>query len=210
MRLALIGKPGSGKTVQAEIVAKEFGLPMIAVGEELRRLERSRTALGAKIRHYIDRGLLVPNEIVLGIVRARLAKRDCAAGFVFDGFPRNLGEARALARVVPVDAIIDVVVPDSEIVRRLSARRECVCGEVYNMLTKRPKRNELCDRCGRRLYVRPDDRPAVIRRRLAVYRLKTAPLLNYYRKQGLLIKVDGRGKIKEVAKRIITALKRLR
>jgi len=175
LRLVIFGSPGAGKGTQAERIAGRFGVPHIATGDLLREAVARGTELGVKARRYMERGELVPDEIVVGIVEERLRRPDCKRGFVLDGFPRTLAQAKALDGILEkleakIDAIINLETNEEEIVKRLSNRRVCkVCGAVYHLIFNPPKNSERCDRCGGELYQREDDREEVIRKRLEVY-----------------------------------------
>lgn len=206
IRVIFLGPPGAGKGTQADILARHTGASKIATGDILREAVARGTELGRVAEGYMKRGELVPDEIMLGIVEETLKQLD--DGFILDGFPRTLPQARGLDQTLEklglqLDAVILLSVPDEEIVRRLSARRICPnCKATYNLLTQPPKRDEICDQCGTPLVRRPDDEPETIRRRLEVYRAQTEPLIEYYREKGLLIEVDGVGSTEEIARRI--------
>ena len=208
MRLVLFGPPGAGKGTQAKKLKARFGIPQISTGDILREARRKGTELGRKAAEYMDRGELVPDEIILGLVRERLSQMDCRDGFVLDGFPRTIPQAEGLERILeemgkPLDKVVSLAVPDEVIVERLSARRICErCGQEYNLKTRPPNKDQVCDLCGGKLIQRPDDVPDTIRERLRVYREKTEPLRNFYLKRGLWVEVDGVGDVEEVFERI--------
>jgi len=208
MRLVLFGPPGAGKGTQAKKLKARFGIPQISTGDILREARRKGTELGRKAAEYMDRGELVPDEIILGLVRERLSQMDCRDGFVLDGFPRTIPQAEGLERILeemgkPLDKVVSLAVPDEVIVERLSARRICErCGQEYNLKTRPPNKDRVCDLCGGKLIQRPDDVPDTIRERLRVYREKTEPLRNFYLKRGLWVEVDGVGDVEEVFERI--------
>jgi len=212
MRLVLFGPPGAGKGTQAKKLKARFGIPQISTGDILREARRKGTELGRKAAEYMDRGELVPDEIILGLVRERLSQMDCRDGFVLDGFPRTIPQAEGLERILeemgkPLDKVVSLAVPDEVIVERLSARRICErCGQEYNLKTRPPNKDQVCDLCGGKLIQRPDDVPDTIRERLRVYREKTEPLRNFYLKRGLWVEVDGVGDVEEVFERIGRAL----
>ncbi|RKY61704.1 MAG: adenylate kinase [Candidatus Latescibacterota bacterium] len=212
MRLVLFGPPGAGKGTQAKKLKARFGIPQISTGDILREARRKGTELGRKAAEYMDRGELVPDEIILGLVRERLSQMDCRDGFVLDGFPRTIPQAEGLERILeemgkPLDKVVSLAVPDEVIVERLSARRICErCGQEYNLKTRPPNKDQVCDLCGGKLIQRPDDVPDTIRERLRVYREKTEPLRNFYLKRGLWIEIDGVGDVEEVFERIGRAL----
>ena len=218
LRLVIFGPPGAGKGTQAERIAGRFGVPHIATGDLLRDAVARGTELGVKARGFMERGELVPDEIVVGIVEERLRRPDCKRGFVLDGFPRTLAQAKALDEIlekleIKIDAVINLETSEEEIVKRLSNRRVCkLCGAVYHLIFNPPKNSERCDRCDRcggELYQREDDREEVIKRRIQVYRMQTRPIIEYYQERGVLITVDGNRSIEEVSKSIGKLLEKL-
>jgi len=193
-RIILLGPPGAGKGTQAELLAKHLGLQHISTGEILREEVRRGTELGEKAKGYMDRGELVPDDLIIEMLKGRLGE-----GFILDGFPRSLRQAEALAELAEVDRVLELDLPEEEVVRRLSARRVCErCGRNYNLLTSPPKREGVCDACGGQLVQRDDDRAEVIRRRYRVYEEETAPLKEFYRERGLLAELDGAHSVEEV------------
>jgi adenylate kinase len=194
MRIILLGPPGSGKGTQGDLIVKRYGFPRISTGDLLRRAVRERTPLGIEADAAMNRGGLVRDEIVLGLVRERIDLPDCRDGYVLDGYPRNLSQARDVEALDPDrrEIVIAIDVAEDEIVRRLTARRSCPgCEAVYNLEARKPAREGVCDACGGALFRREDDRPEIIRERLRVYAEKTKPLLAYYGKKGTLLRVDG-------------------
>ena len=210
--MILFGPPGAGKGTQAKKLQAALGIPQISTGDILREARRQGTELGRRAAEYMDQGELVPDEVILGLVRERLSQPDCRDGFVLDGFPRTILQAEGLEGILeetgrPLDRVVSLAVPDEVIVERLSARRVCGrCGQEYNLKTRPPRRDEVCDRCGGELVQRPDDRPETIRERLRVYREKTEPLRSFYRERGLWAEVDGVGGVEEVFVRVRRAL----
>jgi adenylate kinase len=202
LRLVFLGPPGVGKGTQATRAAAAHGIPQISTGDILREAVRQGTELGLQARGFMDRGALVPDEVVVGLVADRLTQPDCGPGFILDGFPRTVPQAGALdamlaARGLPLSAVVTMVAPAEEIVRRLSERRVCPgCGRIYAGALAR------CEADGQDLVQRSDDRPEVVRERLKVYEAQTEPLIGYYAKQGLVREVDGLGGVDEVAARI--------
>lgn len=210
MRLVLMGPPGAGKGTQGALLARRYGIPRYATGDILRAARREGTELGREAQRYMDAGELVPDEVILGMMRERLGSREAAGGFLLDGFPRTVEQAEGLASLLEelgqeLDAVVDLKVPDEEIVRRLSSRRVCSeCGQVApaDHDDARP-----CPNCGGELYRRPDDEPATVRRRLEVYREETAPVLEWYRRSDVdVIEVAGRGEVEEVEERLVEAI----
>ncbi|MCG0238185.1 MAG: adenylate kinase [Firmicutes bacterium] len=208
MRIILLGPPGAGKGTQAATLAREEGVAHISTGDILRQHVREGTPLGKAAREYMDKGLLVPDEIILGLVRDRLAQPDARRGFIFDGFPRTVVQADGLERLLeelqmPLEAVVNIVVPDTELVERAVGRRTCKeCGEIYHLRTRPPQKEGVCDRCGGELVHRSDDNPETVRARLAEYHAKTAPLIEYYRSRGLLREVDGTQPVAAVSEAI--------
>ncbi len=193
----MLGPPGSGKGTRAHIISELYGIPVITTGDMLREAVAKGTEYGKTAGGYMSRGELVPDEIVNGVVGERLGRSDLENGFILDGFPRSTPQAEFLddfleEHGLKLDYVIHVTLEDEAIVKRLSNRRSCPnCGEVYHLVSKPPKKEGVCDRCGSELILRGDDRPEVIRNRLAVYREKTQPLLDRYMKKGLIKEVPG-------------------
>jgi adenylate kinase len=212
VRLVLLGPPGAGKGTQARLLAERCGIPQVASGDLLRQAIRDRTPLGAKARVYMDRGDLVPDDQVLGIIEERLKLPDARAGFILDGFPRNVAQAEALDTMLSragatLDRVVAIAVPDDEIVKRISGRRTCrTCGAMYHVIYDPPRNMDLCDKDNGELYQREDDAEDTVRMRLQVYVGATRPLLDYYGRRKLLVEVGGLGTPQAVQQRIIDAL----
>jgi adenylate kinase len=205
-RVVFLGPPGAGKGTQAVRLARELGIPHLATGDLLRGAVAARTPLGLEAEGYMRAGQLVPDELVLKILGDRLSRPDAKDGFILDGFPRNLAQAGTLERMTPLDAVLSFEIDLEELVRRLSNRRTCPkCQSVYNLTSEAPKLAGGCDRDGTELVQRPDDRPEVVKTRFQVYADQTAPLLEHYRRQGLLRTVDATGSTDEVALRVRAA-----
>ena len=214
VRVVLLGPPGAGKGTQAKLLRERFEACQISTGDILRKAVADKTPLGAEAESYLNRGELVPDDVIVRLVGERLKQRDCAQGFVLDGFPRTLPQAESLeeilkAMALPLDRVLSIQVPQQIIVQRLAGRRNCRdCGTLYHMNFDPPRNDETCDRCNGRLQQRDDDREETITTRLRVYETQTAPLVNYYGQRGNLRKIDGVGKVEDIQKRIIDALAR--
>lgn len=215
MNIILLGAPGAGKGTQAKKIVEKYGIPHIATGDILREAVAKGTELGKKAKEYMDRGELVPDEIVIGIVKERLQQPDCEKGFLLDGFPRTLKQAEALDEMLKelgksIDAVIYIDVPEEEVVKRIVYRRTCRnCGAVYHLIYAPPKEPNKCDKCGGELYQRDDDKEETVRQRFKVYMENTAPLIEYYEKKGILYKVDGTKSIDEVWQQIDAILQKI-
>lgn len=200
----MMGPPGSGKGTRARIIGRIYGIPVITTGDLLREAVTDGTEWGRVAKKYMDRGELVPDEIVIGIMEERLGRPDCDGGFILDGFPRNLNQADALDRIlqekgVSLDFVLNVVVDAKTIIDRLSLRRTCPrCGAVYHLRDNPPRRDEVCDECGAKLVQRSDDREEIVRHRLEVYEEKTRPLLERYKEAGLIREMSGDLPIDEI------------
>jgi len=212
MKLILLGPPGAGKGTQAKMLTDRFGIPQISTGDILRAAVKEGTPMGVKAKAFMDAGGLVPDEVVVGIVRERLQKDDCAAGFILDGFPRTVAQADALKETLSglgkeLDAVISLEVDIEALVERLTGRRTCKeCGRGYHVKFDPPKSAGLCDVCGGTLFQRDDDREETIRKRLEVYHEQTSPLAAYYRNDSLLTAIDGMREIDTVQRQILSAL----
>lgn len=208
MRLVFLGPPGVGKGTQAAKLAHKLGVPHISTGDILRRNVVEGTDLGRKAQAYMDSGGLVPDDLVIAMTERRLKDHDARMGFILDGFPRTLPQAQALAKLVPLDAVVNLFLEPEDLVKRNTGRRVCPkCEAVYHVLTNRPKKEGHCDRDGTPLTIRPDDRIDVVRTRIETYEKQTAPLIKYYRERGLLLEVYASGLIDEIFHRILEALR---
>jgi adenylate kinase len=200
----MLGAPGAGKGTQAKMIAEKFGIPHISTGDIFRANIKNQTELGKKAKAYLDEGTLVPDELTCDLVVDRIANEDCAKGYILDGFPRTIPQAEALTKALAkdggaIDYAIDVDVPDSDIVRRLSGRRVCLkCGATYHTSFNPPREEGICDSCGEALVHRDDDKPETIQKRLDVYHSQTQPLIEYYHEAGCMYKVDGTRSLEDV------------
>ncbi|MFN2427044.1 MAG: adenylate kinase [Candidatus Binatia bacterium] len=211
MRVVLVGPPGSGKGTQGDLLEKELAVPHISSGDLLRHSAANGSNEGRQAKEFMDRGQLVPDEVVIGLIKARVAGEDCGNGFVLDGFPRNPAQAEKLQEVLGhggVDHVIALEVPVQTIVGRLSGRRTCKgCGKLYHVSFNPPKVDDRCDACGGELFVRDDDRESTVRERLAVYNRQTEPLMGYYAGRGLLRRVNGEAETAQVTERILAVVR---
>ncbi|HEY3681446.1 MAG TPA: adenylate kinase [Streptosporangiaceae bacterium] len=213
MRVVLVGPPGAGKGTQAQFIAARLSIPKISTGDIFRANVKGGTELGRKAREYMDRGDLVPDEITIAMVRDRLAEDDARAGFLLDGFPRNVPQAEVLGEMLAdlgakLDVVLELMVDDDEVVRRLSGRRMCPnCGRIWHVEFDPPQKEGVCDDCGGELFQRDDDREETVRHRLDVYQEQTAPLTSFYKREGILAVVDATGPVEEITKRAMEALK---
>ena len=205
MRLILLGPPGAGKGTQAAVLSKMFDIPQISTGDILRGAVKNATPVGLKAKAYMDAGDLVPDDVIIGVIKERLFEKDCEAGYIFDGMPRTLVQANVLdEQGVAIDVVVLINVSDEEIMFRLGGRRNCPeCGKTYHVAKKPPKKDGVCDSCGADLIIRNDDDPETIKNRLRTYHTQTAPLAAYYEEQGKLKTMNG---IASVAKTTITLL----
>ena len=207
--MLLIGPPGAGKGTQAKLLQGHFHVPHVSSGDLLRASVLKHNTVGIEAESYMQRGELVPDSVLIRVVEERLAEADCAKGFILDGFPRTIAQAEVLEGLLTrlhtkLDNVTSIKVPGSELVRRISGRRQCPeCGSVYHVELDPPKKQEVCDTCGGSLRQRNDDREATVVARLGVYERETAPLLDYYRKRGILREVNGVGGRDQIAKEIL-------
>ena len=208
MKIIFLGAPGAGKGTQADIVAEKLGIPTISTGAIIREALKSGSELGMKAKKFIEMGALVPDDVVIDIIKERLQKSDCGAGFILDGFPRTVPQAEALERMgVTLDKIVSIEVPDEKIVERMSGRRVCsACGASYHVVFNPSKDGVHCDKCNTQLTTRTDDAPEVVLSRLEVYHSTTEPLKDFYLERGNLAVVDGVGEVEEISARTLKAL----
>lgn len=213
MRLVLVGPPGAGKGTQAEFIAAHLAVPKISTGDIFRANVAQGTPLGVQARQFMDAGQLVPDEVTINMVRDRLAEPDAGDGFLLDGFPRTTPQAIALDKLLAdlgsgLDLILELVVDEDEVIRRLSGRRTCRgCGKIWHVEFDAPSHEGVCDRCGRELFQRDDDKAETVAERLRVYARDTAPLVDYYGAQGKLVGIDATGPVEDVTVRAIDALR---
>lgn len=208
MKLILLGAPGAGKGTQAEYISEKCNIPTISTGNIIRAALKNGTEMGKVAKSYIDAGALVPDEVVIGIVKERLAEKDCENGYILDGFPRTIPQAEALdAMGNTVDTVLSIEVSDEEIVKRMSGRRVCEkCGTSYHTEYKKPDKDGVCNLCGGNLVIRKDDEPATVLNRLEVYHQQTEPLMAYYEAQGKLISVKGMDTVEKTTAAVFKAL----
>ena len=208
MKLILLGAPGAGKGTQAEVICNKLSIPAISTGNIIRAAIKEQTEMGIKAKDYIDKGQLVPDEVVIGIIEDRLKEDDCKNGFILDGFPRTVPQAEALDEMgVEIDKVIDIEVPDEKIAARMSGRRVCAaCGASYHTLYKKPKQEGICDHCGKELVQRDDDKAETVLERLKVYHEQTEPLIDYYKKKGKLCIIEGQEEVADTTALTLKAL----
>ncbi|MGD2294973.1 MAG: adenylate kinase [Candidatus Aminicenantes bacterium] len=209
MRIILLGAPGSGKGTQGDLVAQKYKIPKISSGELLRQAVKDRTPLGVKAEAVMERGELVSDELVIGMIQERIDLPDCRKGYILDGFPRTVAQARGLEAMSPDDAeiVIEIDLDDQVVIDRLTARRTCAdCGAIYNLTAKAPEEDGVCESCGGELLLRDDDRPEVIRERLKVYHKQRENLVDFYRKKNVYFRVEGNVKIEALFQHICTIL----
>ena len=208
MKLILLGAPGAGKGTQAEIISEKYNIPTISTGNMIRAALKNGTEMGLKAKAYIDAGNLVPDDVVIGIIKERLAEDDCQNGYILDGFPRTIPQAEALDELgFKIDAALSIEVADEEIVKRMSGRRVCEkCGASYHTEFKKPTVDGVCNLCGAALVIRKDDEPETVKNRLGVYHEQTEPLKDYYKNCGKLLCVEGQDKVEDTTRLVLAAL----
>ena len=207
MKMILLGAPGAGKGTLAAVLNKKLGIPTISTGNIIREAMHSGTEMGQKAKAFVEEGKLVPDEVVIGIIRDKLNSDACRNGFILDGFPRSIPQAEALdAMGVKMDAVLSLEVPDETIIQRMSGRRVCRCGASYHVVYLPPKQDNLCDKCGDTLYIRDDDAEETVRKRLETYHAQTEPLKAFYAAKGILITVQGREDVEDTTADVFAAL----
>jgi len=209
MKLIFLGPPGVGKGTHAGIIGQKYSIPQISTGDLLREEIKKETELGMKAKTFMDAGKLVPDDVVVGMIKNRIKEDDCKNGFILDGFPRTIPQAEALENITNIEMVINSVASDATIIERLTTRWTCKkCAAIYNTLYVRPKKEGICDKCGSELYQREDQKEDVVKKRLEVYRENTEPLIEFYRDKGLLVDVSAEGPKNEVAARMAEAIEK--
>ncbi len=210
MKKIYLGPPGAGKGTAASRVAPIMGLPHISTGDLFRENLKNNTEIGQKAKEFMDKGELVPDEIVIEMVKERISQQDCEKGFILDGFPRTLNQAKMLKEIIPMDVVINLNVPDEIVVKRLSSRVTCrECGNIFNILYAKPKQEGICDKCSGELYQRDDDKEEIIQKRLETYKRETQPLIDFYNDLGLIANVkitDIDQTVEELVQKVLNAL----
>ena len=209
MNLILLGAPGAGKGTQSAKISEKFGIPAISTGDILRAAMKNGTQLGKQAKAFVEAGQLVPDALVIDLIKERLGEPDCKKGFILDGFPRSIPQAEALkAMGVKIDAVVSIEVPDEKIVKRMAGRRVCACGASYQVDYNPPKVADVCDKCGAKLVIRSDDAPETVQARLKTYHDQTEPLVGYYASEGLLIRIEGQDEVSDTTKLVFKAIER--
>ncbi|MCI9180390.1 MAG: adenylate kinase [Lachnospiraceae bacterium] len=212
MKLIMLGAPGAGKGTQAKKIAEKYQIPHISTGDIFRANIKAGTELGMKAKSFMDQGQLVPDEVTIGMLLDRISQDDSKNGYVLDGFPRTIPQAESLTAALKergekIDYAVNVDVPDDNIINRMSGRRACVgCGATYHVVYNAPKSEDICDTCGEKLILRDDDKPETVKNRLLVYHDQTQPLIDYYKKEGVLVEVDGTQNLEKVFQDIVAVL----
>ena len=207
MNLILMGAPGAGKGTQSSKISAKYDIPAVSTGDMLRAAVKAGTKLGLSAKEYMDAGKLVPDEVVVGIIKDHLSTEACANGFILDGFPRTIPQAEALEKMgVKIDVVLSIEVPDEKIIARMSGRRVCACGASYHVEYIKPQVDGVCDRCGAKLYIRDDDREETVANRLKTYHAQTEPLKDFYAERGNLICVEGQEEVADTTALVLQAL----
>jgi len=214
MDIILLGPPGSGKGTQAKMIADKYHVKHVSTGDILRENVRNNTPLGVEAKKYMDAGKLVPDSLLISIIKDRLAKPDVKGGWMLDGYPRTIPQAEALDAILPslgqkIDVVLNIDVPDEELVKRVTGRRMCKCGTTYHVQFNPPKVAGKCDACGADLYQRQDDTEATVKQRLQAYHTQTQPLIDFYAKRGIVANINGAGDIKEIFNNVTKALDKI-
>ena len=207
MNLILMGAPGAGKGTQSSKISAKYNIPAVSTGDMLRAAVKAGTKLGLSAKEYMDAGKLVPDEVVVGIIKDHLSTEACANGFILDGFPRTIPQAEALEKMgVKIDVVLSIEVPDDKIIARMSGRRVCACGASYHVEYIKPQVDGVCDKCGGQLYIRDDDREETVANRLKTYHAQTEPLKDFYSERGNLIRVEGQEEVADTTALVLGAL----
>ena len=208
MNLILLGAPGAGKGTQAAKISEKYQIPAIATGDILRAERKAGTALGNEAQAYIEAGQLVPDSVVIGIIKKYMVENNCENGFLLDGFPRSIPQAEALETMgIHIDAVLSIEVPDQKIIERMSGRRVCSCGSSYHVVYNPPIKEGVCDRCGEALYIRADDAAETVKKRLETFHRETEPLKAFYAERGLLLTVEGQEEVADTTALVFQTLK---
>ncbi len=211
MKLVIFGPPSAGKGTQAQKLAQRYGIPQVATGDLLRKAVAEKTPLGLKVKEYLDKGKLGPDDLIVKVISERVSKPDCKKGYILDGFPRTMGQAKALDKMTEVDLVMNIVVDLDELVERAVGRRTCLkCGAVYHVKFNPPMNEGICENCGLKLIQRDDDKEDTVRNRLKVYHEQTAPLIEYYRQKGKLVDIVGGGGIEVVFAQMVKAISQIK
>ncbi len=211
MKLVIFGPPSAGKGTQAQKLSKKYGIPQVATGDLLRKAVADKTPLGLKIKSVLDQGKLGPDDLIVQVIKERVAKPDCKNGYLLDGFPRTMGQAKELEKMTSIDLVLNIVVDFEALVERAVGRRTCPkCSAVYHIKFNQPMNEGICEKCGSKLIQRDDDKEDTVRNRLKVYMEQTAPLIEYYRKKGKLVDIDGSGGIDAVFAQMVDAISHLK
>ncbi|MCX6819071.1 MAG: adenylate kinase [Candidatus Aenigmarchaeota archaeon] len=207
MKIIFLGMPGSGKGTQAKMTTEKYAIPHISTGDMFRQISKENNVLGKKIKSLIDNGILVSDVITFDVLKNRLEKTDCKNGFILDGYPRNINQAKLLDKLTKIDFIIYIALSDKTVIKRLTSRRTCKqCGAIYNIIYNQPKKQGICDKCGNELYQREDETEETIKKRLVVYKNETEPLVNYYKQKGMLREIKGEQDIGKIFEDIVKIL----
>ncbi len=212
MRIVLLGAPGAGKGTQAKKLIEKYSIPQVSTGDILRKAVADGTPLGKEAKSYMDKGELVPDKVVIGLIEERLGQNDTKKGYILDGFPRNTAQAETLDKMLndlgmPLDSALSIDVPKDDLMKRLTGRRTCKkCQQMYNVYFSAPKKDGVCDKCGGELFQRDDDKEETIKKRLDVYEAQTAPLIGYYKNKGMLKSISGTGSIEDIFSKVCAAI----
>lgn len=211
MKLVIFGPPSAGKGTQAQKLSKKYGIPQVATGDLLRKAVADKTPLGLKVKSFLDQGKLGPDNLIVQLIKERVAKPDCKTGYLLDGFPRTMGQAKELEKMTDIDLVLNIVVDFELLVERAVGRRTCPkCSAVYHIEFNPPMNEGECEKCGSRLVQRDDDKEETVRNRLKVYMEQTAPLVEHYRKMGKLVDIDGSGGIEAVFAQMVNAISQIK